>query len=106
MTGRTASSPLPSFGWDGIQRNQSRERLSIPCMIIGGFHAHPRWTDRFALDRAWLHAHRATGGDRDHRRADRPAVARGSGGPRGGPPGPVYEQHATDRDRPPQLSYL
>ena len=50
-----------------------------------------------------LHADRAAGGDRDHRRADRLAPARRPGGPRGGPPGPVRQQPQADRPRPPQL---
>ena len=35
---------------------------------------------------AWVHADRASGRDRDHRRVDRAALAGRAGGPRGGPP--------------------
>ena len=44
-----------------------------------------------------LHADRAAGGDRDHRRADRPAAAGGPGGAGGGAAGPVLEQPQADR---------
>ena len=44
-----------------------------------------------------LHADRAAGGDRDHRRADRAAAARRAVGPRGRPPRPVREQPEADR---------
>ena len=50
-----------------------------------------------------LHPDRAAGGDRDHRRADRPAAARRPGRPRGGPADPVHEQPEADRHRPAQL---
>ena len=44
-----------------------------------------------------LHADRIARGDRDHRRADRPAAPGGPGGPRGRPPGPVHQQPEADR---------
>ena len=50
-----------------------------------------------------VHPDRAAGGDRDHRRPDRPAPARGAGGPRGGPPRPVRQQPEADRPGPAQL---
>ena len=43
-----------------------------------------------------LHPDRAPGRDRDHRGPDRPAAARGAGGPRGRPPRPVRQQHEAD----------
>ena len=52
-----------------------------------------------------FHADRAPGRHRDHRRPDRPAVARRAGGPRGGPPGPVHQQPQADRARPAQLPH-
>ena len=53
--------------------------------------------------RSSLHADRAPGGDRDHRRAHRPAAAGRAVGPRGGPPRPVHEQPEADRPGGPQL---
>ena len=50
-----------------------------------------------------LHADRAPGRDRDHRRLDRPAAARRAGGPRGGPADAVRQQPEAARDRDPQL---
>ena len=50
-----------------------------------------------------LHAHRAARRDRDHRRPDRAAAARGAGGPRGGPPRPVHQQPQADRPGAAQL---
>ena len=44
-----------------------------------------------------LHADRAAGRHRDHRRADRPAAARRAGGPRGRPAGAVRQQPQADR---------
>ncbi len=46
---------------------------------------------------AWFHADRAAGGDCDHRGLDRPAAARGPGGPRGGAAGAVRQQPEADR---------
>src|SRR5947209_3682914 len=48
------------------------------------------------IPRVWtmagIYADRTAGGDRDHRRADRSAVARGAEGSRGGEPDQVLEQ--------------
>ena len=44
-----------------------------------------------------LHADRAAGRHRDHRRPDRAAAARRPGGPRGRPPRPVHQQPEADR---------
>ena len=44
-----------------------------------------------------VHADRAAGRHRDHRRPDRPALARRAVGPRGGPPDPVHQQPQADR---------
>ena len=60
---------------------------------------NPRRRPRF-------HPDRAPGGHRDHRRPDRPAVARRAGGPRGGPPRPVHQQSQADRARPAQLPHV
>ena len=48
---------------------------------------------------ARFHPDRAVGGHRHHRRADRPALARRAGGPRGRPPRPVRQQPEADRPR-------
>ena len=50
-----------------------------------------------ALVHVRLHADRVAGRDRDHRRPDRPAPARGPGGPRGRPARPVRQQPEADR---------
>ena len=50
-----------------------------------------------------LHPDRAAGGDRDHRRADRPAPARGPGGARGRAACPVHEQPQAARPGAGQL---
>ena len=50
-----------------------------------------------------FHAHRASGCDRDHCVVDRPAVARHSGGARGGPPHAMHEQLEADRPGHAQL---
>ena len=50
-----------------------------------------------------LHADRIARRHRHHRGADRPAAARGPGGPRGRPPLPVLQQHEADRPGPGQL---
>ena len=52
---------------------------------------------------ARIHADRAPGGDRDHRRPDRAAVAGRAGGPRGGPPRPVHQQPQAARLGGPEL---
>ena len=72
---------------------------------------HPGPQDRWlALSEAgdfhaktWLHADRTAGGDRDHRRPDRPAAAGRPGGPRGGPAGAVRQQPEADRPGAAQL---
>ena len=51
-----------------------------------------------------LHARRAARRDCDHRRAGGAAVARGAGGPRGGPPDAVRQQPQAARARVSQLS--
>src|SRR5262249_23063996 len=50
-----------------------------------------------------IHPHRVTGGHRDHRRADRPAVAGRAEGPRCRQPGEVRQQPQATRPRRPQL---
>ena len=50
-----------------------------------------------------VHADRAAGRHRDHRGPDRPAPARGAGGPRGRPPRPVRQQPQADRAGDAQL---
>ena len=55
------------------------------------------------MRRSRVHADRAAGRHRHHRRPDRPAAARRPGGPRGGPPHPVHQQPQADRPRPAQL---
>ena len=50
-----------------------------------------------------LHADRAAGRDRDHRRPDRAAAARRPGGPRGRAAGPVRQQPDADRPRDQEL---
>ena len=52
-----------------------------------------------------FHADRAAGGDRHHRRPDRPALAGRAVGPRGGPPRPVHQQPQADRPGPAQLPH-
>ena len=49
----------------------------------------PHWPGErsHAAKTPWFHPDRAAGGDRHHRRPDRPALARRAGGARGGPPG-------------------
>ena len=50
-----------------------------------------------------LHADRTAGRDRDHRGPDRPALAGGPGGPRGGQADAVRQQPQADRPGDPQL---
>ena len=52
---------------------------------------------------AWLHAHRAPRRHQHHRRADRPATSRGSGGARGSTANQVHKQSQAARARVPQL---
>ena len=47
--------------------------------------------------KARIHADRTAGGDRDHRRPDRPLAARRPGGPRGGAAGAMRQQPEADR---------
>ena len=52
-----------------------------------------------------LHIDRVAGGDRHHRRADRPAAAGGSGGPRGRPASPVRQQPQATGPRHAELPF-
>ena len=63
----------------------------------------PERTWRSPDAKARLYPDRAPGGDRDHRRADRPAPARGAGGARGRPPRPVHQQPQAARPGAGQL---
>ena len=56
-----------------------------------------------APSRPWFHPDRAAGGDRDHRRLDRPVVAGRASGARGSPPCPVHEQPEAARPGRQQL---
>ena len=58
---------------------------------------------RSRLRPGWIHPDRAPGRHRDHRRADRPAAARGAGRARGGPADPVHQQPEADRPGAAQL---
>src|ERR1700729_894439 len=73
--------PCPSSAW-----SFSHETTSVPGNPLEGFHAH-----------------RAPGGDRHHRRADRAVAPRRAGGPRGGPARAVHQQPQADRPGDPQL---
>ena len=52
---------------------------------------------RDASPEVGVHPDRVVGGDRDHRRVDRPAVARRAGGARGGAAVAMHEQPEADR---------
>ncbi len=83
--------PLPEASWERRCRRDPRTvtvgpphlKKAVICMsIVPALIPTPR-----------LHADRAAGRHRHHRRPDRPAPARRAGRPRGRPPDPVRQQH-------------
>ena len=84
---------------DGPSPPEGRSRTLLP----GPAERSAPMTRRPSRPPSRLHADRAAGGHRHHRRPDRPAAARRPGGPRGRPARPVRQQPQADGRRDPQL---
>ena len=78
------------------RRRPAQPRRSLSLLRGNREQFHVKQTSR-------IHAHRAAGGDRHHRRADLAALARRAVGSRIGPPGPVHQQPQADRPGGAQL---